>query len=43
MRVQLMAPHGWGDPAGRVDTLASPVNLPWREPGVVERWLVSCV
>ena len=22
---QLMAPHGWGNPAGRVDTPASPV------------------
>ena len=26
--VQLVAPHGWGNPAGRVDTLASPVSPP---------------
>jgi len=25
MRVQLVAPHGWGNPAGRVNTPASPV------------------
>ena len=31
---QLVAPHGWGYPAGRVDTPGSPV-LPWsQEPGV---------
>ena len=31
LRVQLVAPHGWGNPAGRVGTV---LVLPWRELGV---------
>ena len=38
--VQLVAPHGWGDPAGRVDTPASPV-LPLEGAGCQEERVVS--
>jgi len=36
--VQLMDPQGWGNPAGRVDTPASPV-LPLKGAGRLSRWL----
>jgi hypothetical protein len=32
---QLVAPHGWGDPAGRVNTCRPALYSSWREPGVV--------
>ena len=37
--VQLVAPHRWSNPAGRVDTCPPALYSPWREPGVVVRTL----
>jgi len=37
MRVELVAPHGWGNPAGRVNTPASPA-LPLDGAGRTPPW-----
>jgi len=41
--VQLMAPHGWGNPGWACEHAHQPCNSPWREPGVGhKRWCEPC-